>query len=621
MSFAEIEKLLRKKGLDAKSEIIVLLNALPESTDFTKYINDFSIWLMRYDNRSFVPQQFRLCQNDYKDFERLLIRRDFEKSIKRGLSATTRKTYYLTNIDAFCVSKEDVVQIAAGVESAVSWSQDTGDRMTDREDLYGPGGANGTSRGTSTATPTGKSNIENADYKEFDREIIRLLKLPFTNPDDPALLDRKKKLVLLFYSYPLADTPKLLERLKSRKNPDNLTKLFLGKISTPTRTTLLGILYIAVARWEEEKAAAEAREKAILQKAQQDVAQLPTNNPRYLDSIYEGVAFYFLNGAFEFYWNESGVKKNIVFSNDRVIQTGNDVYIQKGDVLYPDKDSAMAAVRQLETSAPTLKFFAVYKGDHGVIVPTTVNQQSMPLFFQIDMPGLRKNVGATANDIRSAFHGLANYINPVPFTQVDQYGNLTASADPFSLLALLHLGRRAANSNIPLRLPKRNTALLIQHPSANAFESKYKWRPTWIDAEQTVGKSLGSGWLEKQKFKQQPLGGQLGSTVPDFFQPNLKGKAVSAEVKNHDLGNLSRQTYGDWSRQLEQRTWAVSQNVKLPTENWLFMDLRGTKVNNLQELADTVKKGISDAGRVKGKAGATFDKIHFILDDTIVLMP
>jgi hypothetical protein len=57
-------------------------------------------------------------------------------------------------------------------------------------------------------------------------------------------------------------------------------------------------------------------------------------------------------------------------------------------------------------------------------------------------------------------------------------------------------------------------------------------------------------------------------------------------------------------------------------KNWLFADLRGIPAEvNLPQLAQKIRTGVADAGRVKGQSGPTYDKVFFILDDKIVEMP
>jgi hypothetical protein len=80
---------------------------------------------------------------------------------------------------------------------------------------------------------------------ELDRildEVRRELALRFSNPDDPGLYERRKRLRALFRRVPVADTRALHARLGERPTGDALSKSFHGRLSTPTRRELLKIL-------------------------------------------------------------------------------------------------------------------------------------------------------------------------------------------------------------------------------------------------------------------------------------------------------------------------------------------------------------------------------------------
>lgn len=80
---------------------------------------------------------------------------------------------------------------------------------------------------------------------ELDRildEVRRELALRFSNPDDPGLYERRRRLRALFRRVPMADTRALHARLGERPTGDALSKSFHGRLSTPTRRELLKIL-------------------------------------------------------------------------------------------------------------------------------------------------------------------------------------------------------------------------------------------------------------------------------------------------------------------------------------------------------------------------------------------
>ena len=80
------------------------------------------------------------------------------------------------------------------------------------------------------------------EYDELVRQIIRELRLPFTDPSDPGLHRRRLRLRALFGRTPVSRRRELLSRLGDRPTGDDLSRLFHGRLHTATRRELLDIL-------------------------------------------------------------------------------------------------------------------------------------------------------------------------------------------------------------------------------------------------------------------------------------------------------------------------------------------------------------------------------------------
>jgi hypothetical protein len=81
------------------------------------------------------------------------------------------------------------------------------------------------------------------DAKEFERQLLQLLRLRFAGPNDPGLADRRKKLIGLFQSLtnPVLATV-YYARLSTPNAQDELVREFEYRLATATREQLLQIL-------------------------------------------------------------------------------------------------------------------------------------------------------------------------------------------------------------------------------------------------------------------------------------------------------------------------------------------------------------------------------------------
>lgn len=79
-------------------------------------------------------------------------------------------------------------------------------------------------------------------YSEIVGKIHAELALPFTNPNDPGLYQRRQRLKALFASVPPTYATLLSLRLGDKSSCGNLSRQFHYRLATPTRQELLNIL-------------------------------------------------------------------------------------------------------------------------------------------------------------------------------------------------------------------------------------------------------------------------------------------------------------------------------------------------------------------------------------------
>ncbi|WP_284269092.1 eCIS core domain-containing protein [Bradyrhizobium iriomotense] len=167
--------------------------------------------------------------------------------------------------------------------------------------------------------------------------------------------------------------------------------------------------------------------------------------PRYIDNIFESVQFFGLNGATAFYWTENGTERKIVvpLTDLRQDESLINVPIWK---LHKSKVEAEKTVQDWAKADPNFDYYTFYTGDFGVIMPTSFSKTSMPHYHDL-WPALRKDFGEKIEDIRKGMQSLANAVNPVPCTEVDEDGSLTVNpsfgncALPILLHAAPHIAK------------------------------------------------------------------------------------------------------------------------------------------------------------------------------------
>lgn len=165
----------------------------------------------------------------------------------------------------------------------------------------------------------------------------------------------------------------------------------------------------------------------------------PQQSPRYIDTLFQRVSFSWLNGASTFKWDESGKEKRVTIPLKDLEQDDTAITVALFKV-HKSKQEALRTVGQYSKMRPGFRFFSFYVGPEGVVMPTIFSKNSTPEFHKL-WPSLKRQIADDAAEIRRGLQPLANVINPIPGTQVDEFGNLILSGDPIDWLSLLKLPR------------------------------------------------------------------------------------------------------------------------------------------------------------------------------------
>jgi hypothetical protein len=93
---------------------------------------------------------------------------------------------------------------------------------------------------TGATTAAAQSPVQ--QYAQIREQVQRELALPFTDPNDPGLYERRKRLRELFSRVPDAYAKAFYDELGVRPTRSLLSSSFHDTLATPTRLELLGIL-------------------------------------------------------------------------------------------------------------------------------------------------------------------------------------------------------------------------------------------------------------------------------------------------------------------------------------------------------------------------------------------
>jgi hypothetical protein len=172
----------------------------------------------------------------------------------------------------------------------------------------------------------------------------------------------------------------------------------------------------------------------------------PRSSPRYIDKLFEGVNYYWLNGASVFHWQEGGKDQKVGVPLTDLEQDDTRSFLPILEI-YDSKEEALKVVQAHQASATQLRVYAFYRIPGNVIMPTCFSIHSTPEFHKL-WPGLRKQLVQEAEEISGALADIGNLINPIPGTKVSEHGDLSLSGDPLDWLPLLELGKARRLSKI-----------------------------------------------------------------------------------------------------------------------------------------------------------------------------
>lgn len=165
----------------------------------------------------------------------------------------------------------------------------------------------------------------------------------------------------------------------------------------------------------------------------------PKASPRYIDTLFQSVSYQWLNGASIFKWQENGKEKTVGVPLKDLVQDDSLTFVALWKV-HESKAEALKTVELYTKAAPGFAYYSFYVGPENVIMPTAFSIDSTPQFHAL-WPGLKQQIAQDAADIRKGLQSLANVINVIPGTQVDEYGNLGFSGNPLDWVPLLKLRR------------------------------------------------------------------------------------------------------------------------------------------------------------------------------------
>jgi hypothetical protein len=151
----------------------------------------------------------------------------------------------------------------------------------------------------------------------------------------------------------------------------------------------------------------------------------------------------------------------------------------------------------------------------------------------------------------------------------------------------------------------------IDRPLVEGSQAKVGSRPPAKRSEADVVDHLGDGWAVEPGFLHgKPL--RTGarprmSTHPEaYFRYNAK-RGISVEVKNYDIHTNYRNMINDIIEQGGGRV--ISSPGHTRGIRWLFIELRGQRVDNLAELAERIYQDVGN--------GTVYQELYFILDSGI----
>lgn len=242
--------------------------------------------------------------------------------------------------------------------------------------------------------------------KNIEENIVTILKIPFSDPEDPELYERKKLLIVEFKQFDSFNLNLYYERLKIRKKNDLLSALFYDKISDGTRKLLLGILKEKVhqSRGLNNRLSTTPVSKtttttqAAKPKPSEDTHYGKINtftNLRYIDSLATDIAWQPVINEYYVSWVENKLRFEVNVPKEvRVdLKSSMPFLISFGDnnEVFPSKDSALKAVNRIKDESDkdpitrdpqTFLPFAFYFNKDKAVLPTVFSPDTTPNIYE-----------------------------------------------------------------------------------------------------------------------------------------------------------------------------------------------------------------------------------------------
>jgi hypothetical protein len=337
--------------------------------------------------------------------------------------------------------------------------------------------------------PTGGRLLDRATGDKAETAIGELLRMRFSDPDDPRVLARRDALHREFAKVPVDRAASLLSRLANPRPGDELASGF-QRLTQSTQNALKNILADRAATYRAILDPVQAQQ--ALRKAQ---ASDPRYRPDFIDNLHDAVGFNGVLLTVSLYWDDSGQRRLVtVPTREIALQPVRSFW--HDERIYDSQDAALHAVERLRSKLGNSvdAVFGYYTGPYGVVMPTLFCNESAPRILKL-LLGVMRDYYA---DMVTGWNILANAVNPVPATSVDERGrlhfDLNISTVALALLALFHLKSGAPRSGPSMGKGPgvRVTVTPNEAAAIGELQATLAKRGRWTDLPRTSRALLGN---------------------------------------------------------------------------------------------------------------------------------
>lgn len=405
--------------------------------------------------------------------------------------------------------------------------------------------------GTSDRLTSRRAIVDRARSGEPEEAMLALLRIPFTDPDDPDLHRRARLLAELFERVEPARAALLYDRLEPTKQSDELSRLFRQKLHRATRARLLRILAAKRAAYRTASApvppptatkrqASPRRPPSVTKKRDYILvgAEAVTRRSVYIDNIAETISRLLLFTNHRVTWSTDKGTNHYEIPPTRV-DPGAKVHILDLYDPHASYDDAIAALATFRASNPDWRdwgtpvtfHWEVVRGER-ILLPTLFTGATTPniiagmAYYEQLYP-----LGAQIAGYTAMTKGFADFLNPVPFTEVtDEGGMKFAPPDSPDDLAMEALGLKGS---MPKRVPK------VPLSKGGASDAGDLPRATVVKDKKAKGASSGRPKLVATNMK---LSGDTAGTggIKEIRGERRKDKSLRFEMRGELLPPLKR---------------------------------------------------------------------------------